>query len=528
MPIFAHKIQLLPNHRQAHWLRKACGVRRFAWNLALQEWERCYALRKPYGIGDFGDRVKVPERQALTDNYGTLCPLLKPNGQALKKAFSARIDQQWPWIREVSSYAYQQVFADIEQAFSRFFKGLAKHPRRKKKGRSRESFYLANTCVKVERRHITIAKLGKVRMRQSLRFHGKIMSARVAYDAGRWIVSLAVEMPDVTPIHPHREDAVGIDVGVHCMAALSTGEVIPNPKASEQYDKKLKRLQRRLSRQYRSALTVQHGIAKDAAIPRGVRVTESNRSKMTKRKIQRVHRDMIGLRRNAQHQLTARLTQQFGKIAIEDLNIKGMTASAKGDTEKHGKNVKQKSGLNRSILDVGFGEIKRQLDYKAKREGSSVIVINRWTPSSKTCSSCGAIQEKMPLSVRGWCCPSCGTHHDRDVNAAKNILQAGLTQPPPAEKAVKRIGGLHPTKRKSAVNTGGTSEINGRGLNGSVITGSVTATSQDEASTQPAQPTGLSDQTASSGSALPLIPVCRQAQARPRRPKLSFCFDSSG
>lgn len=176
-------------------------------------------------------------------------------------------------------------------------------------------------------------------------------------------------------------------------------------------------------------MTVQHGIAKDAAIPRGVRVTESNRSKITKRKIQRVHRDMIGLRRNAQHQLTARLTQQFGKIAIEDLNIKRMTASAKGDTEKHGKNIKQKSGLNRSMLDVGFGEIKRQLDYKAKREGSSVIVINRWTPSSKTCSACGAVKEKVPLSVREWSCPSCGTHHDRDVNAAKNILQAGLTQP---------------------------------------------------------------------------------------------------
>ena len=534
MAIFAHQIQLLPNNQQAHWFRQACGIRRFAWNWALREWERSYSLRKPSCTGDFGDRIKVPERTEIVDDFGSAHPLVKPNGQALKKVFSAKIDTEWPWMRAVSSYAYQQVFADMDQAFARFFKGLAKHPRRKKKGKSRESFYLANTSIKLKRRQITITKLGTLRMRQSLRFHGRIMSARVAEDAGRWIVSLAVDIPEVAPVHSHSDLSVGVDVGVHCMAALSTGEIIQNPKALAQHDKKLKRLQRQLSRQYRSAIKAQHGITANAAIPRGIRVTESKRSLVTKKKIQRAHREVRGLRANVQHQLTARLTQQFGTIAIEDLNVKGMTASAKGDAITPGRKVKQKAGLNRSILDIGFGEIRRQLDYKAKREGAKLIVINRWTPSSKTCSSCGAYQKEMPLSVRDWTCPECGAHHDRDVNAAKNILQAGLTQPLPVEKVVKRIGKLHPTKRrKSAVDTGGVPEIDGRGLDGSVAAVSVAATSQDEASTQPAK-ISLDDQTVNSGSTLPLIPLLHtQAAHRTRRLRgtvsnqVSFIFDSS-
>lgn len=532
MAIFAHQIQLLPNNQQAHWFRQACGIKRFAWNWALREWERSYALRKPRCVGDFGDWVKVPERTEIVDDFGTAHTLVKPNGQALKKVFSAKIDSEWPWMRAVSSYAYQQVFADLDQAFKRFFKGLAKHPRRKKKGRCRESFYLANTCVEVSRRKITIAKLGTVTMRQALRFHGRIMSARVAEDAGRWMISIAVDMPEVTPVHSHPDKTVGVDVGVHCMAALSTGEMIQNPQALARHGKKLKRLQRQSARQYRAALKTQHGIAEKAIIPSGLRIVESKRAALTKKKVQRVHRDIRNLRANAQHQLTARITQQFGQIAIEDLNVKGMTASAKGTTDKPGKKVKQKAGLNKSILNVGFGEIRRQLDYKAKRTGATVIVINRWTPSSKTCSACGACQEKMPLSIRDWVCPECGAHHDRDVNAAKNILQAGLTQPP-VEKVVKRIGKLHPTKkRKSAADTGGVPEIDGRGLDGSVTAVAVVVTSQDEASTQLAEGS-LGDQTANSEGTPSLTSLHTRGDTRTRRSRgrvssqVSFYFDSS-
>ena len=461
MTIVAHRIQLQPNNAQEAYFRQACGVKRFAWNWAVREWERQFRARSPAIVDDYGC-VTGYEKRGVVDGFGDVVP--KCNAQSLKKEFSALIDKQWPWMRATTSYAYQRVFPELEQAYQRFFKGLAEMPRSKAKGKSRDSFYLANTCVVVEGRHVKIQKLGVVRMRQALRFHGKIMSARVSRDADRWMISIAVEVPDVQATHKQPTVAVGVDMGIKVMAALSTGEVRENPRAARAADQRMKRLQRRLSRQLEAA-KVRAGVPADKPIPRGMRIEFSNRMNRVKAMIARLHRRISGLRSNAQHQLSAELTKRFGVIAIEDLNVKGMTASAKGDAEKPGKRVAQKAGLNRSILDVGFGELRRQLDYKAKRCGATLVAIDRYFPSSKTCSKCGVVQESMPLSVREWTCPECNTTHDRDINAAKNIKTAGLLkmQEPAVVKEVKRIGSLRPKRKISVKETACGVQVEGRG-----------------------------------------------------------------
>lgn len=444
--IVAHRIQLLPNNKQITYFMKACGVSRFAWNWGLAEWDRQFRARSPAIIDDYGI-IFGYETKKPVDDYGVVVQPI--SGLALKKQFSEMIDTLFPWMRETTSYAYQQVFSDLQQAYQRYFKKLAEKPRFKSKGKSRDSFYLANTCISINARHVKIQKLGNVRMSEDLRFNGKIMSARISRDADRWMISIAVEIPDITTDHNQQTVAVGVDFGVKVMSALSTGEIRENPRALSRHEKKLKRLQRKLSRQIDTAKTGM-GITKDRPFKKGERPIKSNRMKATQLKIQRVHRDISGIRSNAQHQLSSELTKRFGVIAIEDLSVKGMTASAKGDAENPGKRVAQKSGLNRGILDVGFGELRRQLDYKAKRTGSQLVVINRWFPSSKTCSSCGVVQESMPLNIRELRCTSCGTTHDRDINAARNIKKAGIAvlSEPAVKKVIKRIGKRNPTRKK--------------------------------------------------------------------------------
>ena len=444
--IVAHKIQLLPNNVQSSFFSQACGVARHTWNWAYREWERQSRNRNPIIIDNYGDVVGYEKRKPVDDNGALIPPV---SGLALKKEFLALIDDQWPWMRIVPSHIYHQPFADLQSAWNRCYKGLAEKPVKKHKGKAKDSFYLANTCLTIEGRHVKISKLGQVRMREDLRFSGKVMSARISRTAGQWSISVAIEVPDVVPVHNQPTVAVGVDMGVNTMAALSTGEMRANPKALSKNEKKLKRLQRKLSRQLEAA-KIKAGVAPGQAIPRGTRIEFSGRMQDTKLKIQRAHGRIAGIRSDAQHQLSAELTKRFGIVAIEDLNVKGMTASAKGDAETPGKRVAQKSGLNRGILDVGFGELRRQLDYKAKRTGTQLAVINRWFPSSKTCSACGVVQESMPLNIREWRCPSCGAQHDRDVNAAKNIKRIGVIQlqEPPVDKVVTRVGKLNPGRKK--------------------------------------------------------------------------------
>ena len=206
--------------------------------------------------------------------------------------------------------------------------------------------------------------------------------------AGRWFVTFQVDVPDPAPL-PTAGHNVGVDLGLAHLVALSTGEKIPHPKDWERHERRLKRYQRRLAR-----------------CQKGSR----NRAKARVR-VARAHAKVADARRDFLHELSTRIVRDNDTIAIEDLNVCGMIRNR---------------ALARAISCTGWAEFRSMLEYKATRHGRALIAVDRWYPSSKTCSACGHLLAELSLSTRTWQCPSCGARHDRDVNAAKNILAAGL------------------------------------------------------------------------------------------------------
>lgn len=358
--IAAHKIALAPNNKQATYFAKAAGTARFAYNWALAEWQRQYDAWKQ-------------------DN-----DLPRPSQAALRRQLNAIKREQFPWMLEVTKNAPQMAIMQLGDAFKNFFAGRAKYPRFRKKG-VRDRFTLTNDQFSVEGSRIRIPNLGWVRMRESLRFTGKILSATVSRVADRWFVSITVDTQNNSHLpKAENQGAVGVDLGVKALATLSTGEAINGPKAHTSLLKRLRRLSRSLSRKQKGS---------------------RNRQK-AKAQLARLHARIAYIRSDALHKLTSDLTRRFHTIGIEDLNVRGMMANR---------------NLARSIADMGFFEFRRQLDYKAAQRGGLVVVADRWYPSSKTCSTCGSVQSDMPLSVRQWICSDCGITHDRDLNAARNL-----------------------------------------------------------------------------------------------------------
>ena len=357
--LIAHKIALDPNNAQASYLTHACGVARFAYNWALAEWKRQYDAWK-------------------ADNS-----LPKPSQAALRRQLNAIKREQFPWMLEVTKCAPQMAIIQLGEAFKNFFAGRARYPQFRKKG-VHDRFTLTNDQFDIDGRRIRIPNLGWVRMREPLRFAGKIMSATISRVADRWFVSIAVDTEDPPKRKAENQGAVGVDLGVSALATLSTGEIITGPKPHKALLDRLRRLSRSLSRKQKGS---------------------RNRQK-AKAKLARLHARIANIRLDALHKLTTEITRRFHTIGIEDLNVRGMVRN------RH---------LARSIADMGFHEFRRQLEYKAERRGGRVVVADRWFPSSKTCSACGSVQEAMPLSVRQWICPDCGTRHDRDLNAARNL-----------------------------------------------------------------------------------------------------------
>jgi putative transposase len=278
----------------------------------------------------------------------------------------------------------------LGEAFKNFFAGRARFPQFRKKGRD-DRFTLTNDQFDIDGCRIRIPKLGWVRMRESLRFAGKILSATISRVAERWFVSITVDTPD-NPHLPKAENqgAVGVDLGVSALATLSTGETIPGPKPHKALLARLRRLSKSLSRKQKGS---------------------ANRRK-AKAKLAKLHARIAAIRQDALHKLTTDLTRRFHTIGIEDLNVRGMMAN------RH---------LAGSIADMSFFEFRRQLEYKTAMRGGQVVVADRFFASSKTCSACGHKLETMPLSVREWTCPACGVIHDRDVNAAINLKNMAVS-----------------------------------------------------------------------------------------------------
>ncbi|SEQ11228.1 putative transposase [Ectothiorhodospira magna] len=364
--LIAHRIALDPNNAQASYFARACGVARFAYNWALAEWQRQYEAWK-------------------ADNSRP-----KPSQAALRRQLNTIKREQFPWMLEVTKCAPQMAIIQLGEAFKNFFAGRAKYPKFRKKG-VHDRFTLTNDQFSIDGCRIRIPNLGWVRMRESLRFRGKIMSATISRMADRWFVSIAVDTQDDSHLpKAENQGAVGVDLGVSALATLSTGEVINGPKPHKALLSRLQRLSRSLSRKQKGS---------------------ANRKK-AKAKLARLHARIANIRSDALHKLTTSLTRRFHTIGIEDLNVRGMMKNR---------------NLARSIADMGFFEFRRQLEYKAAMRGGQIKVADRFYASSKTCSACGHKLAELPLAVREWACPSCGAVHDRDLNAAINLKSMAVS-----------------------------------------------------------------------------------------------------
>lgn len=364
--LIAHKIALDPNNAQATYLARAAGTARFAYNWALAEWKRQYEAWK-------------------ADNNRP-----KPSQAALRRQLNAVKGEQFPWMLEVTKNAPQMAIIQLGQAFQNFFAGRVRYPQFRKKG-VHDRFTLSNDQFSVDGSRIRIPNLGWVRMHETLRFTGKVMSATVSRVADKWFVSITVDNQDDSHLpQAENQGAVGVDLGVAALATLSTGETIPGPKAHKALLGRLRRLSRSLSRKQKGS---------------------SNRRK-AKAKLARLHARIANVRSDALHKLTTDLARRFHTIGVEDLNVTGMMRN------RH---------LSRSIADMGFFEFRRQLEYKAAMRGGVVFVSDRFFPSSKTCSACGHKLDDLPLSVREWTCPACGVVHDRDTNAAINLKNMAVS-----------------------------------------------------------------------------------------------------
>ena len=278
----------------------------------------------------------------------------------------------------------------LGKAFENFFADRAKYPKFRKKG-YHDRFSLTNDQFTVDASRIRIPNLGWVRMRELLRFTGKVMSATISRVADRWFASITVDTLDNSHLpKAENQGAVGVDLGVAALATLSTGETFGGPKAHKSLLGRLRRVSRALSRKAKG----------------------SNNRYKAKRRLARLHARIGNIRKDSLHKLTTALTRRFHTIGIEDLNVKGMVKN---------------HHLSRSVSDMGFFEFRRQLEYKALQYGGVVSVADRWFPSSKTCSNCGYKLETLPLTVRKWKCPTCASVHDRDMNAAINLRNLAVS-----------------------------------------------------------------------------------------------------
>lgn len=312
------------------------------------------------------------------------------------------------FLKEVSSVPLQQGLRNLQSAFTNFFAGHAKYPNFKKKANGGSARFTRGAFT-LKGKDLYIAKCDRplaVRWSRQLPAYCDPSSITIRLTpSGKWFVSILVE-EDIKPLTPATAQ-VGIDLGITSLLALSTGEKVANPKQFNAKRKKLAKAQKNLSRKQKG----------------------SNNRYKARLKVARTFEAITNTRKDFLHKLTTKLIRENQTIAVETLSVKNMIKNRK---------------LALSISDCSWSELVRQLEYKADWYGRELIKIDRWFPSSKTCSQCSHVVEKLPLNIREWQCPSCDTFHDRDVNASKNILAAGL--------AVSACGAsIRPARDKSLV-----------------------------------------------------------------------------
>jgi len=363
------------------------------------------------------------DQRAAERSYGiTDDQLTEPVGWSafsLRRAWNDAKKERAPWWAENSKEVYSSGLANLATALSNWSaskSGRRAGPRvafpRFKGRRARLScrFTTGAFGLGTDRRHIRLPRIGTVRTHESTRKlarkveagTARIRSATLSYQRGRWHVAFSVELPDHEP--PAREGGrvVGVDPGITSLAVLSTGQVVPNPRHLDAALTALRRTQRQAARR--------------RGPDRATRTEPSNRWRKTKARVSALHTRVANARRDGLHKLSTRLVREHDTIVIEDLNVAGMVRNRR---------------LARHIAGLGMAELRRQLDYKATDAGVRLAVADRWFPSSKTCSACGAVRAKLTLAQREFVCQNCGTRLDRDLNAARNLaaLAAQASEP---------------------------------------------------------------------------------------------------
>ena len=389
----SHRIELKPNNKQKTYFRKAFGCARLAWNWGLAEWKRQY---KEGG---------------------------NPSAFSLKKQFNAIKGEQYPFVYEVTKYASQQPFIALDKAFKKFFNEHTGYPRFKRKKDNEGSFYIGgDQCKlsflntnskafkkmshneKMNHQYIKVPNLGCVRMAECVRFNGKINGVVISQKAGRFYASFSMEISgeEYKRTHPHsikeKHGSVGIDLGIKNTMVLSNGVAICNPKPLAKFQRTITRLSRQLDKRVHARTKQERlkGVAKS-----------NNYRKMSVR-LAKAQARVANIRRDYLHKVTTAITCIYSEVAMEDLNTKGMMKNHK---------------LAKAVADVSFGKVKELLKYKASYNDSKLVIADRFYASSQLCSTCGYKNKAVKnLSVRRWTCPQCGAVHDRDHNAAKNIL----------------------------------------------------------------------------------------------------------
>lgn len=359
--LLGFKTELKLNNNQRTQLAKHCGVARHAWNWGL-------ALTKnilDHNKANPTDKVKFP---TAVDLHKWLVAMVKPENE---------------WYYEVSKCAPQYALRQLSEAWKQAFKKVKKPPRFKKKGKA-DSFTV-DGALKIESFRVKVPVIGWLKTYERLPAGYQPKSFTISRTADRWYVSWKIETE-----HTNEQKSVpvvGVDLGVKVLATLSTGEVFEGAKSYRRYEQKLFRLQFLCRHKQRG----------------------SSNWKKAQRKIARLHQKIANIRKDTLHKLTSYLAKNHGRIGIEDLNVSGMMANHK---------------LAKAIADMSFFEFRRQLTYKCELYSSELVVVDRWFPSSKTCSNCGTKKETLSLSDRVFECGHCGFTCDRDLNASINLCVA--------------------------------------------------------------------------------------------------------
>lgn len=390
----AYKYALQPNGQQERQMRRFAGSCRFAWNKAL-------AMQKQNH--DAGGKFI---------NYVAMA----------KQLTAWRNSADTAWLADSPVHPLQQTLRDLERAYKNFFAKRAAFPRFKKKGQSDSFRYPDPKQIKLDQANnrIFLPKLGWLRYRNSREALGTLKNVTVSASGGKWFISIQTEREVAEPV-PQSTSAVGIDMGIARFATLSDGMFLAPLNSFRKHEQRLARYQRAMSR----------------------KVKFSNNWKKAKARITKLHQKIGNVRRDYLHKATTTISQNHAMVCIEDLQIRNMSKSAAGNIDQPGRNVRAKSGLNKSILDQGWFEFRRQLDYKLQWAGGFLVPVPPQN-TSRTCPACGHVAKENRQTQAKFACVECGFVENADLVGAINILTAG--------HAVYACGGMaqsgHPSKQE--------------------------------------------------------------------------------